>query len=93
MPKLNGEVVQVGDRLYDIANGVGNVTVLTEKSIEVLFDTGRRVTYNQVGALNGVRRLYWQYPVFIDPPKDLSAWEKTRNALLAIQNIITEARS
>lgn len=88
MVKLNKEVVQIGDTLYDLSNGQGEVTALTSNSIEVLFTNGRRLKFNEHGQIDGVRRLFWQYPVFLDPPKDIKQWEKTVKAMSSIFKII-----
>lgn len=90
MPRLNNEEVSIGDRLYDTTNGVGTVSALTDKSIEVLFADGRRITFNEHGQLNGILRLFWHYPIFLVPPKDLRQWEKTMNAMVAIHQIISD---
>lgn len=87
MPILNNEVVQLHDTLYDLSNGRGTVVSLTEESIEVLFDNGRRITFNNFGQLDGVRRLFWQYPVIIDPPKSLPKWEKIVNCIVAVYKL------
>lgn len=87
MPSLNNEVVQLNDTLYDLSNGRGTVVSLTAESIEVLFDNGRRITFNAFGYLDGMRRLFWQYPVIIDPPKSLPKWEKTVNCIVAVYNL------
>lgn len=87
MPSLNNEVVQLNDTLYDLSNGRGTVVSLTAESIEVLFDNGRRITFNNFGQLDGVRRLFWQYPVIIDPPKSLPKWERIVRCIVAVYNL------
>ena len=87
MPIINEEVVSLGDFLYDLSNGRGIVVGLTEERIEVLFDNGRRITFNQYGQLDGIRRLFWQYPVIIDPPKSLPKWEKIVNCIVAVYKL------
>lgn len=87
MPSLSNEAVQLSDILYDLSNGRGTAVALTEESIEVLFDNGRRITFNAYGQLDGVRRLFWQYPVIIDPPKSLPKWEKIVNVITAVYRL------
>lgn len=87
MPILNNEVVQLGDNLYDLSNGRGIVVSLSEETIEVLFDNGRRISFNKYGQLDGVRRLFWQYPIIIDPPKSLPQWEKIVNVITAVYRL------
>ena len=92
MPSLNGTEVRIGDLVYDVTNSSGKVTALTDKTIEVLFKNGRRISFNEHGQLDGVRRLFWHYPIFIDPPKDKVEWEKTLDAVKAIFNIVNSHR-
>lgn len=87
MPSINDEVVKINDYLYDLSNGRGRVVSLTEDSIDVLFDNGRRITFNALGHLDGIRRLFWQYPVIIDPPKDLSNWKKIVDVIVAVYKL------
>lgn len=88
MPKLNNEVVSVNDTVYDVSNGSGTVTAVTEKTIEVLFANGRRITFNQHGSINGIRRLFWHNPIFLDPPKDFSMWQKITYSVINIFRLI-----
>ena len=74
MPKINNETVAMGDKLYDLVNGVGKVVSISENAIEIKFDNGRRITFNQYGMLNGIRRLYWHNPIIAEPPKRLEEW-------------------
>lgn len=87
MPIINNEPVALGDFLYDLSNGRGMVVGLSEERIEMQFDNGRRITFNQYGHIDGIRRLFWQYPVIIDPPKSLPRWEKIVNCIVAVYNL------
>lgn len=81
---INGEVAKTGDYLYDLINGRGKVVFTDTNTLEVLFDNGRRVTYDRNGCVGGVRRLYWQYPLLIDPPRNAETWENIKTLMAAV---------
>ena len=87
---INHEIVHLNDHLYDVLNGRGKVVGLDTNIIEVLFDNGRRLTFDANGCLNGSRRLFWQYPLLIDPPKDTNQWERIKRLIKAVTQFIQE---
>ena len=90
MPSLNDTPVQLNDILYDISNGQGTVVSLTNDTIEVKFRNGRRITFNQYGQIDGIRRLFWQYPIIIDPPKSMDKWKKFVDIIIAVHKLTSE---
>lgn len=90
MPTINKEIVKMNDIVYDIANGRGKVVALTDSTIEVKFDDGRRISFSPEGYLYGVRRLFWHDPLVLDPPKSLNEWEYARKVLITTYLLFTE---
>ena len=90
MPTINKEIVKMNDIVYDISNGRGKVVDLTDSTIEVKFDSGRRITFSPGGYLFGVRRLFWHNPLVIDPPKSLNAWEYARKVVITTYLLPTD---
>lgn len=88
--KLSGSPVQIGDEIYDIAIGRGEVSHVGNETIEVLFDDGRRISFNKYGQLNGVRRLFWQYPILVEPPKEKQLWTKLSTTILSIYKMLRD---
>lgn len=74
MVMISSENVSVGDKLYDIVYGYGEVTSLQYGDITVLFNKKQRIVFDHSGSLGGVRRLYWHNPVVVEPPKNSSLW-------------------
>lgn len=87
---INNEPVKMGDYLYDLLNGRGKVVATDTTHLELLFDNGRRMTYDRSGYLNGVRRLFWQYPLLIDPPKNAEQWEHIKTLMRAVDVFTTK---
>lgn len=83
---INNEPVKIGDYLYDILNHRGRVVGISDDVLEVIFDNGRRVAFTPTGYLSGTRRLFWQPPVLIDPPKDAERWEHIKNLIVAVNH-------
>lgn len=81
---INNIKVVTGDYLFDILNGRGKVVATDHNLLEVEFDNGRRMSFDKAGYLNGQRRLFWQQPVIIDPPKDAQLWEHIKKLLTAV---------
>ena len=90
MPTINKETVKMNDIVYDVVNGRGKVIALTDATIEVRFDNGRRITFSPEGYLNGVRRLFWHNPLVLDPPKNLNEWEYARKVILTTYLLLTD---
>ena len=87
---INNSEVKRSDIIYDILNGRGNVATVDTNSIEVLFDNGRRMTFDATGHLNGVRRLFWHNPIMIDPPKSPEQWGYIQNLVVNVNKFINQ---
>lgn len=74
MASINNENVSVGDRVYDVTQGMGEVVDTTFNEIAVRFDNGVRIAFDNKGYYAGVRRLYWHNPIVVEPPKDNRLW-------------------
>ena len=90
MPTINKEIIKMNDIVYDISNGRGKVVALTDSTIEVKFDDGRRISFSPGGYLFGVRRLFWHNPLVIDPPKGLNEWEYARKVVITTYLLLTD---
>lgn len=84
MATLNNENVSVGDRVYDLTQGWGEVIDTTFNEIAVRFDTGIRIAFDSTGHYGGVRRLYWHNPIVVEPPKDNSLWATLTACISAV---------
>lgn len=88
MPLISNENVSVGDRVYDLTQGYGNVIDLTFGDITVRFDNGVRITFDKTGSYAGIRRLYWHNPIVVEPPKSGTLWGTLKTCLLAINRYL-----
>ncbi len=88
MLELDGEVVSVGDSVYDIANGYGKVTDIRDRYTTVLFLNRRRITFKDNGRLNGVRRLFWHDPLIIAPPKNAARWQHLIKIVVGVRGML-----
>lgn len=74
MSSLNGRKMKLGDVVYDVLKGMGQVVkdgggVL---NVVVRFKEGDEVSYAQDGTFQGCKRLYWKPPYILEPrgPED-----------------------
>lgn len=76
MAKLHHEPANVGDRVYDLTRGFGEIAGVSDV-IEVRFPTGIRIQYNDNGVpLNrSIPQLYWRNPIIVAPTKNDDTWE------------------
>ena len=88
MPTLNNENVLIGDRIYDIARGTGQVVDTSFGDIVVRFDDGIRITFDKNGNYGGVRRLYWHNPIVIEPTKENTKWSTLVDCIKSIANYL-----
>lgn len=88
MALINNESVRVGDRVYDIVHGYGQVLDTSFNNIVVRFDGGIRVAYDKYGYYGGKRRLYWHNPIVVEPTKDDKLWQVMHECLLSIQRYL-----
>lgn len=97
MATLHGEVINVGDTVFDVSasRGLGRVININNRGIEVQFNRGPRATFGENGVQisKGRATLYWRDPIFVIPLKDERLWgtqmrlaTDTRAALLEASN-------
>lgn len=88
MVMISNENAVVGDRVYDIVQGYGQIVDTAFGDIVVRFDNGIRITFDKDGNYGGVRRLYWHNPIVIEPTKDNRLWQTIRDCLLSIHSYL-----
>lgn len=71
---MDGYKVEMGDRMYDVVEGWGEVISLGTK-LELKFKV-RSYAFDDAGIRAGrsSRTLYWHNPAAVIPPKDGSKW-------------------
>ena len=84
MVMISGENAVIGDRVYDVVHGYGQIVDTAFNDITVRFDNGIRITFDATGSYGGVRRLYWHNPIVVEPSKDNKLWQTMRECLLSI---------
>lgn len=88
MVMISNETAVVGDRVYDIVQGYGQIVDTAFGDIVVRFDNGIRITFDKTGSYGGVRRLYWHNPIVVEPTKDNKLWQTMRDCLLSIRSYL-----
>lgn len=91
MTRMDGEVVNVGDVVYDLLFASGKVTALpTPGTMRVTFTDGRTHTYTQDGkrARVNARTLYWRDPLVVTPQKSDAQWNMIPPILRAVVGVI-----
>lgn len=88
MVMISNENAVVGDRVYDIVQGYGQIVDTAFGDIVVRFDNGIRITFDKDGNYGGVRRLYWHNPIVVEPTKDNKLWQTMRDCLLSIHSYL-----
>ncbi|SIO50629.1 hypothetical protein SAMN05444172_2589 [Burkholderia sp. GAS332] len=83
--RLDGEVLEVGDPVYDLYFGDGRVKSVTADNHAVIVFGGRMFTYDERGVgQHGKRSLYWHNPILLVPMKDERSWSLQRRLNMAI---------
>lgn len=89
MGSLNGRKMQLGDVVYDVLLGTGQVVNDGGGELMVTVDFGKRgrMNFAQDGTFNGQQRLYWREPYILQPtgPND-EAYEMTMGLVDVIYN-------
>lgn len=69
MSSLNGRKMQLGDVVYDVLKGMGQVVKDGGGSLNVVvrFKAGDELSYAQDGTFQGYKRLYWKPPYILEP--------------------------
>ena len=88
MVMISNENAVVGDRVYDIVQGYGQIVDTAFDDIAVRFDNGIRITFDKDGNYGGVRRLYWHNPIVVEPTKNNKLWQTMRDCLLSIHSYL-----
>lgn len=90
MLQLDGFDINIGDKVYDIANGYGNVSEVTDNKFTVLFLNRRRLTFKGNGNLSGVKRVFWHDPLILAPPKDAAEWRHLIHIVIGVQGLLSQ---
>lgn len=86
MATFDGDPIYVGDKLFDIVDGI--VTVVQIYDDRILLQVGGRTTRTKPYSFNGIaarrssRTLYWHDPRVVVPRKDAHVWT-SQKALLS----------
>lgn len=85
MATFDGDPLYVGDKLFDIVDGI--VTVVQIYDDRILLQVGGRATrtkpysYNGIAARRSSRTLYWHDPRVVVPRKDAHVWTAQKSLL------------
>ena len=91
-PIMDGHHVVVGDAVYDVLHGSGEVfEILVDKNFRVRFGAANvHHTYGESG--HGVRyrarTLFWHNPIIAVPSKTDTGWQKIREICTAVVNTL-----
>ncbi len=89
MSTLNGRKMKVGDVVYDVLKGAGQVVadgggVL---NVKVRFDENDEMMFPQDGKVHGRQRLYWKEPyIFMPRGPDDEAYDEAIDLAKVIYN-------
>lgn len=89
--RMDGQPVNLGDRVFDVAFGSGYVTYLApDGGVTVVFDTNRSVGYSAGGVTRRFthRTLFWYNPVVVPPPKGAPNWNALSAAIRALSDVL-----
>lgn len=87
MHTLDGQQINLGDSVFDVALGPGVVKLLTEAGgVTVEFGRGRVGSYGPGGVARRFnnRTLYWHNPIITAPDKAAARWDILREAVAAL---------
>lgn len=86
--EMDGEVVKIGDRVFDLLYGSGTVNeLLPVNRFRVTFPSklhGLVYDVNGVGVRYTRRTLFWYDPVFVAPPKNPLLWDLLRPVIMKL---------
>lgn len=92
--KLHNEQVVKGDRVYDLMEKDGQVTVVGESEITVRFANSRSYSYNKTGKRMGnvparlPVLLYWHNPIVVVPAKSEKIWGALKEILFSAKDTL-----
>jgi hypothetical protein len=91
---MDGDTVNVGDKVYDVFYGDGTVSeLLVDNRARVIFRTkpyGLVFGDNGVGVRYTQRTLYWHDPILMAPPKNVRLWLFLRPVII---KLVSDART
>lgn len=91
---MDGDIVNVGDQVFDLQRGVGTVTeILPQNMARAQFGPRAvQVTFSQTGVRRGSenRMVFWANPVLAAPFKDSQTWYRIASAVDAIIQTLRE---
>lgn len=88
---MDGQLVELGDRVFDVAFGAGVVTYLApDGGTTVTFDTNRTIGYNAAGNTRRFthRTLFWHNPIAVAPPKEGNNWAAVSASMKALAAVL-----
>lgn len=93
MSSLNGRKMKLGDVVYDVLKGIGQVVRDGGGTLNVVvrFREGDELSYAQDGTFQGEKRLYWKPPYILEPrgPND-KAYDDAIALITPIYNKLVE---
>lgn len=89
MLQLDDAELKLNDRVYDLTNGYGKVSDVSDTGFTVLFLNRRRISFEVGGTLQGVRRVFWHNPLVVAPPKDEAQWQHLIRVVVGVQGLIS----
>lgn len=88
MLHLDDTELALSDRVYDLVNGYGDITDISNQGFTVTFYNRRRITFEVDGTIGGVRRVFWHDPLILAPPKDAAEWQHLIRLVVSVQGLI-----
>lgn len=71
---LDGAEVNIGDSVYVVGMGQGQVTGVSSDGSFTVKIQRNSYTFMDGGFIGKVRKVYWHNPIFVVPPKDVDLW-------------------
>jgi hypothetical protein len=92
--RLSNEIVQNGDKVFCLINGIGFILDVRENGALIRFGT-RQIFYDDGGVnkLYSKRTLFWHEPVYFEPPKDIRERNKQNDFIEAVNVFFNEVKN
>lgn len=82
---MDGELIHLGDQVYVLLKGNGTVTaVFQDGTFEVSHSSGGPQIYTSGGMLGKSRRVFWQDPFLILPPRNSDLWNAYKRTTIPL---------
>lgn len=88
MAKIDGFTVNMGDPVYDIILGAGQVTGMHSGGSFVVKIGSSESVYRDGGYFGNSRRLYWSDPIVILPPKNRRVWSAYKSMTIKMYDML-----